>query len=327
MAADVQVLRPGDTATPTPYTVCIIANPALEAPWRSGQFVPDPIAKNPAAFSAAVRYILDALFGMLPGQMEPALSDAAIGPHVRVLSIFDPGLPATDANALVGQDPVSTIAVPRRQQCAAFALRHVALADVVYAVTASPSHQRASAFFTSDDDTREGEAFDLDGRQLHHRYYPAIPGTIALPVTSTSLTALHEFQHAASSYTNGSIGDLYIDNGPVLRRVPPPLLVNAKAGRPIPGGFATYCGSAYGSDPDRDHIGYPASWTSYHCALHDPARPAVMDDYWQTTAPIACLNDRITRAFLRDRILAKVGRPPLGGPLVAAATAPDGEGE
>ena len=317
MPADVRVLRGGDAESPTPYTICIVANPWLEAPRNTGQFVADPIMLNAPGFDTVVQYVLDALFARLPGQLEPALGDPAIAPRVRVISVFETGLPATDANALVAQDSLSNIAMPRRTQSAGFALRYVNIADVVYAVTASATHQRASAFYTSDDDTRDGIPFDLDGRQFHHRHYPAIPGTIALPLTSSSLTALHEFQHAASSYTNGSVADLYVNNGPALSRVPAPVLINARAGRPIPATFATYCGRTYASDPTRDGLSYPGTWTSYHCELHDPARPAIMDDYWQTTLPISCQNDRITRAFLQDRILAKMGRGVPGGGLAS----------
>jgi hypothetical protein len=130
-----------------------------------------------------------------------------------------------------------------------------------------------------------------------------IPGTVALHTTSSSLTPLHEFGHAASSYSNGSVTDLYVDSPPAL---------NNKRGRPIPGSFANYAGSALASDSARDGIGYPASWQSYHCELHDAALPAVMDDYWLASTgaggPEACQHDKITRAFLRDRILAKMSR-------------------
>src|SRR5207247_4595238 len=40
----IQVIRAGDTVKPNPFTICIVANPALEAPWTSGQFMADPIA-------------------------------------------------------------------------------------------------------------------------------------------------------------------------------------------------------------------------------------------------------------------------------------------
>lgn len=173
---------------------------------------------------------------------------------------------------------------------------------MAYAVTKSPTHTRASAWFTTDDDLRGGVPFMLDGVPLTHRYYHVIPGTIALPVSRTSLTALHEFGHALSSYSNGSIVDLYVDDGTG---------VNNKIGRPIPPDFTTYNGIVVPSDPTRDSLGYPATWRSYHAALDDPAYPAIMDNYWLAgggTTPEACQHDQITRQFLRDRLLAKISR-------------------
>jgi hypothetical protein len=172
---------------------------------------------------------------------------------------------------------------------------------VVYAVSGSQSHTRASAWFTTDDDTRAGVPFVLDGANLFHRYCCTIPGTIALPVTASSITALHEFGHAISSYSNGKIVDLYIDNLAAL---------NNKLGRPIPTPFCNYQGITYLSDPTRDSLGYPAGWQSYHCALVDASCPALMDDYWQSAkGSNACLHDSVTRQFIMDRMRAKIQRP------------------
>jgi hypothetical protein len=301
MAIVKTVVRPG-AAKPNPFTVCIVANPAVEAPWNSSTFFADPILGQLAAFQAAVAYIDSALFGLLPGQQEQLLADPAIMPFVQVVSLYDDGLAATAANSLVAQDGGSNILVARRTAFSPFLGNYDINADIIYAVSASASHTRASAWFTTDDDTQPGVAFTLNGNSgFFHRYYNTIPGTVAIHVTSSSLTALHEFGHAISSYSNGKILDLYVDS-----------LVgfNNLVGRPIPATFCNYNGTNFSTDPLRDGLGYPASWQSYHCALVDPTCPAVMDNYWLSQkGPGACLHDSVTKGFIYDRVVAKIGRP------------------
>jgi hypothetical protein len=302
MAAEpvLRVIRQGDTSKPHPFTICIIANPALEAPWKSGQFVAESITVNPAEFDESAGYVVQALFGTLPSQAERLLADPTLGPRVRVVSLIVGDLDPEDANALVAQDGVSNLLVARRTAFAPFLSRFGLSADVAYAISRSESHTRASAWLTSDDDARGGVAFSLDGVALSHRFWNLVPGTIALHTTSRSLTALHEFGHALSSYSNGSLLDLYVDGPPGL---------NNKRGRPIPTGFAVYDGTALAADETRDGLGY-GSWRSYHCELNDPGYPAVMDNYWlaHDHVPERCQHDRITRLFLHDRIRAKLER-------------------
>jgi len=309
MAAIVKLLQPG-AAKPrnNPYTVCILANPALETPLDSGNFSVDPITAQQARFDAAAAYVLDTLLGHLPGQKDTTVGTLA--PDFRVVSIFEPDLPATDANALVGEDSTSDIVVARQERFADYLARHdidgePLKADVVYAVTASATHSRCSAWFTRDDDSQGGVAFTIDGATRHHRYENLDPGTVALHVTAYSLTALHEFGHAASSWTNGMIIDLYVDNRPGFnnkRRAAP--------NTPRPRAFCSYRGTAYKTDAARDGLGYPRNWWSFHCELTDPAQPAAMDDYWKAGGgPAACQHDRVTRQFLFDRISAIMSRP------------------
>lgn len=297
----VTVLKPGDTTKSDPFTICIIANPSLEAPWQSGQFIVDPITSNKAAFDGCAKHIQDVLFGNLPNQRELFLTDPSIAPKIRVVSVFIPGLPAQDPNSLVAQDPDSNLLVARRVVFRPLLKRFGLDADIAYGVSASPTHTRASAWFTSDDDAQPGVGFILDGVALTHRYYCSIPGTVAIHVSATSMTALHEFGHALSSYSNGMVVDLYVDSNPAL---------NCKAGRPIPAQFANYDSTSLASDALRDTLGYPPGWTSYHCELHDPGFPALMDDYWQAPdqIPEHSQHDKITRQFLTDRVRAKILR-------------------
>jgi hypothetical protein len=149
---------------------------------------------------------------LLPGQQEKVLTDPALMPSIRIVPLYDDGLPTTLANALVGQDSVSDILVPRRNAFQLLLADYAIQAEIIYAVSASATHTRASAWFTTDDDARAGVPFTLDGNQFYHRFYYSIPGTIAIHTTATSLIALHEFGRALSSYSNGQILDLYVDS-------------------------------------------------------------------------------------------------------------------
>src|SRR5271165_811160 len=301
MAIVSRVMRTG-AAKPNPFTVCIIANPTLEAPWNSGTVVADPIIGQLAAFQAAAAYIDSALFGLLPGQQEVLLADPGIMPFIRVVSLYDDGIAPSLANALVAQDGASNILVARRSIFVAFLANYGIAADVVYAVSASASHTRASAWFTTDEDAGGGVPFTLDGNQCFHRFNSLIPGTVGIHVTPDSLTPLHEFGHAISSYSNGMILDLYVES---------PVGLNNRLGRPIPPTFCSYQGTAFASDPNRDGLGYlPDLAQSYHCALVDPTCPAVMDNYYRSTKGAeACQHDRVTGQFIRDRMAAKISRP------------------
>lgn len=296
-----QVIRAGDTTKPNPFTVIIVGNPSLEARRNSGTFVIDPITSDQLLFNDCVRYIESSLFGTLPGQSEKLLSDPSIGPKVRIVSLFVTGLPSQDANSLVAQDDVSDLLVARRSVFRSFLAGFALEADVVYAVSESASHTHASAWYTTDDEGSAGVSFTLDGVTHFHRFLNLIPGTIALHARSSSLTALHEFGHALSSYQNGSVVDLYADSPPAL---------NNKQGRPIPSHFTTYNGTAFQSDLSRDGLKYPPGWQSYHCELNDPTLPAVMDDFRMASLGnrIKCQHDKITRQFLLDRLRAKISR-------------------
>ncbi|GAA0750356.1 hypothetical protein LRH25_20270 [Ideonella azotifigens] len=297
------VIRAGTPGKSNPFTILVVANPALEAPWNSNTFVADPIATaaQQVNFDNCVRYIERSLFTGLPSQSELILGDPAISPHIRLLSLFATGLPVDDAHAFAAQDGVSNLLVARRNPIRDFLISQNIIADVVYAISASASHQRASAWFTTDDDGGPGVAFTLDGATLSHRHFYLTPGTVAMHHTATSLTAPHEFQHAVSSYTNGKLVDLYVDSPPDL---------NNKNGPPVQPKFCTVNATGFLSDLTRGPLGYPPTWRSFHCELHDPSNPAIMDNYWLAPAgvPEVCQNDRVTRTFVRDRLLAKIAR-------------------
>jgi len=296
----ITTLRPGDTTKTNPFTVVIVSNPSLEAPLNSGTFVIDPITTMQAAFNTAATRIVSALFALLPTQRERFIAHPSIGPKIRVISAFVSGLPAQQSNSLVAQDAVSTLLVARRTVFMPFLLGiGINVADVVYAVSMSETHRRASAWFTSDDDAKAGIGFTLDSGMFTHRFFNIVPGTVAIHSSTDTFTPLHEFGHALSSYSNGKVVDLYTDSGPGI---------NNKNGRPIPPHFDSYDGTALASDLTRDGLGYPPGWSSYHCELIDPAVPAVMDNYFAAGTPEACQHDTMTRQFLMDRLRAKISR-------------------
>jgi hypothetical protein len=284
-----------------PYTICIIANPFYESPTNSGSLFVDPISHSEQLFNSKVSYILSALFGQLPNQAETML--LPVSHEFRVISIFDDELQSADENALVSEQ--DDLVVARQLNFATFLATYQAgsqqqlKADVAFAVTAA-NNSRSSAWYTQDNDAGGGIPFVYEGRTLHHRFENIHPGTIALHTSAVSLVALHEFGHAASSFTNGMILDLYLDNIPAI---------NVKRGRPIPVQFASYSQTNFACDPVRDGLGYEPGWTSYHCQLINAHAPAVMDNFWYGTPPEQCVHDAITRRFLMDRVNAIMSRP------------------
>lgn len=294
MAATINVLQDGDTSKSNPFTIAIIANPAIE---RFGSFVQDPIIGKQAEFVAYADHIVDCLFGRLAGQAEKFLADPSIEPRIRIFSLYDPDLPVDSAHSLISEE--ADLLVPRRDLFQAFLSSYDLQSDISYAVSQSTVNKRAAAFSATDDDARPGVPFTLNGTTFHHRHFDLIPGSIGIHTTSASVTPLHEFGHASSSYNNGEIADLYVDNRDTL---------NNRRGRPIPPDFAVYNSVTYLSDRNRGGRGYPADWASYHCELHDTGVPALMDDYWVGNSPERCQHDKITRQFLRDRILARLAR-------------------
>lgn len=297
MPTQIQILQPGNTSRPNPYTIAFVANPVLKD--NSGGLAIDPIMTQQAAFDACVLFAIDCIWGRLPGQTENLVSDPAIGPHIRIVSIFETGLPPVNANSLVEEDDFGFLIAPRRDNYAPYLATHGMSPDVAFAISASGRYNRASAWGTTDDTARPGTPFTLDGQAMQHWHFPEIFGTVALHVTSRSLTPAHEFGHAASSYNAGFITDLYVPNtSPNF---------NVRIGRPIPPQFATYDGTVFTPDPTRDSLGY-GGWNSYHPSLVGPSVPAIMDNYTTQPNPLVCRHDTITRAFLRDRLLAKINR-------------------
>ncbi|OMC51920.1 hypothetical protein A5742_17430 [Mycolicibacterium fortuitum] len=294
-----RTLYPGRTTT-DPYTFVFAATPAFDS---SGKFSADSILTNRTAFQDVVRHSLNNLLNMT----EQLLRDDGLERNIRFVAIFDPNQPATAENALVGA-VAPNIIEPKRDRLNAFVGQYWENPDIVFCISGSTTHTRASAWFTTDDNLRTGVAFQFDGSARTHRRYTTIPGSAAVTtsVDQSGLTVIHEFGHAASDFTNGMVIDLYVNDtraGFVVNKK-----MRRRATDPIPANFASLDGTTVASDQTRDGLGYPTDWVSYHPALLDTTRPNMMDNYWLAATPQACRLDRLTFDWFGDRLRAKILR-------------------
>jgi hypothetical protein len=285
-----------------PYTIAFVGNPAIET--TAGAFVADPVLTNRPDYHRVVAFCLRNLLTVTEDLLRRTAWDA----QFRFVSIFDASLAAVAANALAHEFPPNLMET-RRTQLKGFLARFDEIADLVLVVHGSTTHDRATAWFTTDDAAQPGVAYTYDAVARTHGRYASIPGSAALPLSmnQTGLTPLHEVGHAASDFNNGRVLDLYVDGVGGFA-------VNKKARAlstdPIPVVFANYNGTDVNSDQNRDALGYPANWTSYHPELIDPAHPNLMDNYWLAAGgnPQVCRLDRLTYAWFTDRLRAKLER-------------------
>jgi hypothetical protein len=289
--------------TPEPYTFVFAASPAIETP-GGASVVADQVLSARAAFADTVRFCLDNMLNVT----ETLLRESALEENIRFVVIFDAAAAVTAANALVRQVSPNLLE-PQRARLNAFVGRYLEDPDIVFCISGSTTHTRASAWYTTDDGARAGVNFVYDGTTRTHRRFTNIPGSAALSTNldMTGLTGIHEYFHAASDFDNGKVYDLYVDS------LPPGFTVNKKARslatNPVPANFCVLDGTTFQSDQNRDGLGYPAGWTSYHAAQLDTARPNLMDNYWQAASNVqACRLDGMTFEWLGDRLRTKILR-------------------
>jgi len=79
----VDIIQPGKSSA-NPFTICLIANPAFEAPQGSGSYQTDPVLAAPAAFADGLRMVADAI-GEFEEERESSLRDGigAVGGNIR----------------------------------------------------------------------------------------------------------------------------------------------------------------------------------------------------------------------------------------------------
>jgi hypothetical protein len=299
--------RDGDTTKPDPLFILVINNSALERPFDSNNFIPDMrTSADQDRFNRAAEYINKNLFGELPRQVEKLLADSPHGSKIKLWSMYIEGLKPDSSTSLVGEfgPAIDRWLKPRRGAVVEMLANIGMNPDVVFVVSKSSDTTVASALGATDDDERGGIPAAFDGRPITHRFYHKIPGMVAIHATPDDMTPAHEFGHAFSSYSNGFVTDLYRDEDKYCHGT---IVLNRKVGRPIPDNFAEYQGITYLSDKTRNSLGYGKEVaTSYHSELVDPRRPALMDDYRER--PMKALHDKMTKAYIMDRITAKVSR-------------------
>jgi hypothetical protein len=299
----------GGRSIADPFTVAFIASPAFRglasSPGGPRPLAPDPILGDRAAFVSIVMFALQNLFTMT----EELLRHDDIDSRMRLVVIFDSELSVEDDTALV-EPLLPDLTTARPDQIRRLVAKYGEAADVVFAVTASGGTRfpRGTAWWSDDSYSDEDTPFVFDDRELVYPRGTDGAGCVALLENTDrhGMTPLHEFGHAVSNGVNGQVVDLYVDQdnsgGIAVNKKR-----RASAGDPIPADFATVDGITYASDPTRDGLGYPSTWTSYHPAGRG-TEPNVMDDYWQASNPHRCRFDHLTEAWLRGRLRAKVER-------------------
>jgi hypothetical protein len=271
----------------------------------AGAIDADPVLTERTGFQTTVGNTLKQLVGLKEDLLQQ------FDDQICFVSIFDGTVPAADPTALLQRIPGQPDMLdPRRDKLGPFLQGYNVTADVVFVVHDDAQFDRAKSQFTSDDPARAATQVNCDGTPRVHGHFAQIPGAVALPLGVDSPTALHEFCHAASDYDNGLVIDLYVDDP--LPGHAGSFTVNKKWRNrptdPVPVGFAAYQNANYDSDPNRDGIGYENGWTSYHPQLFTARRANLMDDYYESGSPARCRLDRLTRAWLSDRLRAKVTR-------------------
>ena len=287
---------------PEHYTIAFVANPGIEAE-AGGTFSADPVLTDRTGYHAALGECLSNFFTVTEDLLRRAGRDRSM----RIVSVFDETRGATAVTSLAHEvDP--NLMETRRNQLKSFLGGYGVTADIVFVLHGSTTHDRATAWFTTDDSSRPGVASTFDGTSRTHGRFPRTPGSAAVAISfdTTGLTPLHEFGHAVSDFDNGMVIDQYVDGtrtGFVVNKK-----MRAQATDAVPATFATYDGTTYDSDSARDGIGYPSTWRSFHPELIDASRPNLMDNYWLATAPQQCRLDELTDDYLDDRLQAKLGR-------------------
>jgi hypothetical protein len=285
-----------------PYSFVLVANPAIET--EAGAFVADSVLTDRATFQDVTAFILRNLFTLTEDVLRLGDWDA----EMRLVTVHDAAVLPADASALAHEWPNTNLMETRRVRLNGFLAPYTGRADIVFVVHGSTTHDRATAWFTTDDPSQPSTNYTYDGVARTHGAYPSIPGSAAVPLNmdQTGLTPLHEFGHAAADFNNGRVIDLYVDG---LSGFSVNKKARALSTDPIPANFADYDGTQFASDQNRDSIGY-GSFTSFHPALIDPNNPNLMDNYWLAPGgdPQVCRLDQLTFEWLTDRLRAKLDR-------------------
>jgi hypothetical protein len=267
--------------------------------------VSDGMLSNRPAFHRLVTHCLNNILTL----DESLLRTDNMDRLMRFTTIFDRTRSA-DSNTAVVQEFNPDILGPQRALMNRFVSPYGERADVVYCISADTTHTRASAWFGDDELSATAPTYTHDGTTRRNGFYSLTPGSVALSTSmdTSGLTALHEFGHAGSDFTNGQVWDLYVDgtgSGFVVNKK-----MRAMTTDPVPTNFAVVDATTYASDAGRDGLTYPSDWFSYHPTLQVTNRPNLMDNYWMAGSNVLqCRLDGLTFDWYRRRLRAKVGRP------------------
>lgn len=297
-----RTLYPGRTAR-VAYTIVFAASPGRLT--EADTVVSDGILSDRPAFHRLVTHCLNNILTLDESLLRTDNMDRLI----RFTTIFDATRSADENTALVHEISPNLLE-PQRTLLNGFVSPYGEQPDVVYCISADTTHNRASAWFGDDVARGTEPTYTYDGTTRKDGFYPRIPGSISLSTSMdmTGLTALHEFGHAGSDFSNGMVIDLYIDatsSGFVVNKK-----MRATATDPVPANFATVGTTTYAADSARDSIAYPADWVSYHPNLQVAGRPNLMDNYWTAGSNVLqCRLDGLTFEWYRRRLRVKVDRP------------------
>jgi len=337
-----------------PYTIVFVANPKIHKRIGPPAFEKDPIINDLDLF---LRGVDRALAGL---EADDVLGRPEIWSRVRVITIFDPCVAEAlveeyQTTAVIDGQVIDNLVNP--MESANFAkvienhLTSIGLdltdVDVVFAMTASPTHDRSTAYYADWDEltvTREnqsapGKEFGYapdpnsqkDGEILapvlnvspffrKHDFGSESFGRVALNVVGARQKVfIHEFAHAMSSASHGMICDEYADQFYVehicLENAPPP----------TPKFYVNRIERNKAGLPDNRVIPVHEIFAEYNGVLFhsDLAHPSAREN-WVGYFPerhspgLGCIMDRETgpyrfdkliSRFMYDRLVAKLNRP------------------
>ena len=292
-----------------PYTIAILANPAIKAKNRQ-TFRPDPLMTDRPRFQAGVGIVLRALLTIKEDLLRQFET------QIRFVTLFAPSANPVNKNALVADADIAEedFLEPRLDKLVPYLDQQSVSADVVFLLSGEDGAHAVGR--PTNDDLAQTTGLEYDGVRRPQGHGTAVPGCVVLPLNiieeEFDPTVLHEFCHAAASADQGRVIDLYNDEEDGSGE----LFINKRWRKKgaagdipaIPGGFVTALGTDFRSDKKRNGVGYDTTWTSYHPETKEKKRLSLMDDYTFPGNGTKCRLDKLTSAWLTERLRAKLNR-------------------
>jgi len=345
-----------------PYTIAFVANPQIHKRLGPPAFETDPIIQDLDLFLRAVDRALAGL------EADDVLGRPEIWSRVRVITIFDDSLAKVNDPEIALVEEYQTTAVIDGQvidnlvnpmppgnfkkvierHLSSINLKSLTDIDVVFAMTASPTHDRSTAYYADWDENSEtpknqfapgkefkyepdpdlGKGNDIQPPALDvppffrkHDFRSECFGRVALNVVGVrQKTFIHEFAHAMSSASHGLICDEYADQFYVEHTCPDATPTPESE----PKFYINRIERKKAEPPDGKVIPVHEIFAEYNGVLFhsDLAHPSARED-WIGYFPerhspgIGCIMDRETgpyrfdkliSRFMYDRLVAKLNR-------------------